>query len=66
MMQIFKLYGNYSINIDLSLIGKEPNVGKVITNKAISKLKCHSLYLINQSPTGFYEERIDLLSEDLK
>lgn len=45
---------------DLVLIGESPNAGKMKINKKISEAK--EFMLVNQSVTGVYENRIDLLT----
>ncbi len=45
---------------DLKLIGEAPKCGVMLMPKKISTLK--ELVLINQSVTGLFESRIDLLT----
>jgi CRISPR-associated endonuclease Csn1 len=45
---------------DLTLLGESPNSGKMLMSKNISKSK--ELLLLNQSVTGIFESRIDLLT----
>ena len=66
IQQILKRFSNSASGIDLTLIGCARQAAILSLGTNINSLRGHSLYLINQSPTGFYEERIDLLSEDLK
>ena len=54
------LFACNAVNPDISLIGGGKDVGKMLINKNISNLaKC---YLINQSVTGVYENKINLLT----
>ncbi len=66
IQQILKRFSNSASGIDLTLIGCARQAAILSLGTNINSLRGHSLYLINQSPTGFYEEKIDLLSEDLK
>lgn len=45
---------------DLTLLGESPNSGKMLMSKNIGKSK--ELLLLNQSVTGIFEGRIDLLT----
>ena len=48
---------------DLSLIGAAKKAGIVSTNSALSEIKkVSSIMLINQSVTGLFETKIDLLN----
>lgn len=57
IMWFFRCKPNTVAN--LGLLGKGKNIGKIALNKIISKYD--SAYIINQSVTGLYEKKIDLL-----
>ena len=57
--EILHLFQCRPVKADLSLIGGSPNTGNVQVGKMISN--CKSVMMINQSPTGVYEQVINLL-----
>lgn len=58
--EILHLFQCKPVTADLTLIGEAKNAGKVQITKRISGY--NSIELINQSPTGLYEQVIDLLN----
>ena len=61
IVNMLPLFANNTLASDLSLIGGSKNAGKILTSKKISTNK--KVTLINQSITGIYENRIDLLNK---
>ncbi len=57
--EILHLFQCRPLKADLSRIGASRNAGNVQSGKEISN--CKSIKLVNQSPTGIYEQVIDLL-----
>lgn len=53
-LQLTAILGNES---DLQLIGASTHAGKMLISK---KIGTDEIYLINQSPTGLFETKIDL------
>ena len=60
IIKVFKVGGD---GIDLTVIGGSKSTGILKINKKMSNK--NSIILINQSPTGLYERKIDLLSDEL-
>lgn len=58
--QMLMLFACNSMTANLTQIGGGANVGKLQINKNIEKYK--EFTIINQSPTGIFEEKIDLLT----
>ena len=54
LLNLSKILGS---ECDLRLIGESPNCGKMLINKKIGD---DDIYLINQSVTGVYENKINL------
>ena len=54
ILQLTAILGNES---DLQLIGASTHAGKMLISK---KIGTDEIYLINQSPTGLFETKIDL------
>lgn len=59
LMEILKLFKCDSQRSNLKAIGCAENTGAILTGKNLSGVK--SAYLINQSVTGIYEVKVDLL-----
>ena len=64
LINLMNLFKCNSLNADLELIGGSKNAGSIKYSKKITNFK--SVLLINQSPTGVFEERIDLLTLEPK
>lgn len=60
LMEILNLFRCKSLTADAELIGESKYMGKIQISKNIST--CKSVKLINQSPSGLYENVIDLLT----
>ena len=60
LYQILNLSIIGPVKADLTLIGESKNTGVMLTSKNITKNK--TFELINQSVTGLFEERVDLLT----
>ena len=58
--EIIKITQCKPVTADLSLIGGKKNAGKITVNRNISIYK--SVYLVNTSVTGLFEEKVDLLT----
>ena len=58
--EILKLFQCNSLSADLKKIGGPDRAGVLVFNSDITKLK--GLYLVYQSPTGFFEKKVELLS----
>lgn len=58
--EMLHLFQCKTVNADLTLIGESKNTGDVKIGKAISN--CKSIKLVAQSPTGIYEQVVDLLT----
>lgn len=59
LKEILNLFKCLSATADLQLLGAGKNVGKVTWNTNISNVK--QCILINQSPTGIFEQEVDLM-----
>ena len=59
LKEILNLFKCLSATADLKLLGAGKNVGKVTWNTNISNVK--QCILINQSPTGIFEQEVDLM-----
>ena len=59
LSEIVKLFACKPITANLKLIEGAPMAGKILKNKEISKAR--SALLVHQSPTGLYQQTIDLL-----
>ncbi len=59
LAEILKLFACKPLTADLTLIGGSKNAGRVKSGKKISSKE--SVFLINQSPTGLFETKVDLL-----
>lgn len=63
---ILKVFNTTSDGIDLKNIGaKSDGTGKLLVNKVVTNYY-KKVILINQSPTGLFERRIDLLQDTEK
>ena len=60
LMQILQLTQCANLGADLSLIGGAKKSGVMLISKEITK--CQEFKLIHQSPTGIFENEIDLLN----
>lgn len=61
--EILKIIHNNVLSGDLTNIGESKQSGKTTTNSALSEIKNVSkIYLVNQSVTGLFETKIDLLN----
>ncbi len=65
LMQILNLFANTAASADLKLLGGKAGIGILLTSKNLDNYARHTFKLIHQSITGFFEQEIDLLSEDL-
>lgn len=65
IMQILNLFANTAASADLKLLNGKSGVGILLTSKNLANYQGHSFKLIHQSITGFFEQEIDLLGEDL-
>ena len=52
------MFQSNSIASNLKLIGGPEKAGIIVLNNNITK--CKQIFIINQSPTGIYEQEIDL------
>lgn len=59
LMQLLNLFKCKPLGANAEAIGEGNNMGKIKINKNITSFK--EIKLINQSPTGLYENVIDLL-----
>lgn len=59
LASIMSIYGANKGGVNLSLIGGASTAGVLVKSSEISL--CKAAYLVNQSPTGLFETRIDLL-----
>lgn len=59
LIEILKLFRSNRVLSDLSILGKGGHAGSLTVNSTISGYQ--SFKLINQSPTGVFEESVDLL-----
>lgn len=59
LQEILKLFGAINGTANLTLIGGRPSTGEMKISNNISNLK--QCILIHQSPTGVFEQQIDLL-----
>lgn len=59
LSEILHLFQCRPVTANLSLVGAPATMGKVQIGKEISK--CNSVKLVSQSPTGIFEQVIDLL-----
>lgn len=60
--EVLKIIHNNTLPGDLRLIGGKANSGVVTTSSSLSEIKnAGKIYLVNQSVTGLYETKIDLL-----
>ena len=58
-----KILHNNVLSGDLRLISEAQKSGLLLTNSALSEIKNVSkIYLVNQSVTGLFETKIDLLN----
>lgn len=60
LLEIIKILTSQNDTADLSLLGGSKNACKVLINRDLNSYK--QFVLINQSPTGLFEEKIDLLT----
>lgn len=61
--ELLKVLHNNTMSGDLRLIGESKQSGITTTNSALSEIKNISdIYLVNQSVTGLFEQKIDLLN----
>ncbi len=58
LSEILHIFQCQSDCADLKLIGGPGNAGVLVMNSNITK--CNQISIINQSPTGIYEQEIDL------
>lgn len=58
LSEILHMFQCQSGSADLKLIGGSENAGILVMNSNITK--CNQISIINQSPTGIYEQEIDL------
>ena len=65
LMQILNLFANTAASADLKLLCNKADIGILRTAKNLDNYAGHTFKLIHQSITGFFEQEIDLLSEDL-
>lgn len=64
LLQILNLFRNTAASADLKLLNGKAQVGNLRTSKNLNNDKSHSIKLIHQSVTGFFQQEIDLLSGD--
>lgn len=57
LFEILKMFQCNALTSDLSLLGGGKGVAKIRKNKKIDEA---SIYIIHQSPTGLFEQRVDL------
>ncbi len=61
--EVLKIIHNNVLTGDLRLVGGSKKTGATTTNSALSEIKNISkIYLVNQSVTGLYENKVDLLN----
>ena len=60
LSEILHLFQCQSTAANLKLIGGPASAGILVMSNAIDK--CRQICIINQSPTGIYEQEIDLLA----
>ena len=65
-MQIFNLFANNSASADLKLLNGKAGIGILLTSKNLNNMKGHTFRLIHQSVTGFFEQEVDLLAEEIR
>lgn len=58
LSEILHMFQCQSVNANLSLIGGPANAGSLAINSNITD--CKNIFIINQSPTGMFEKKIDL------
>lgn len=66
LMQILNLFANNAASADLKLLNGKAEIGILLTSKNLNNMKGHTFRLIHQSVTGFFEQEIDLLAEEIR
>lgn len=66
LIQIFNLFANNSASADLKLLNGKAGIGILYTSKNLNNRKEHTFRLIHQSVTGFFEQEVDLLAEEIR
>lgn len=59
LLEILKTFRCNSQWTDLKMLGRSKDIGKL--RRSCDITDCRSAYIINQSPTGLYETKVDLL-----
>ena len=59
LYEILHMFQCQSVSANLKAIGGPGNAGILVMNNNITN--CNQISIINQSPTGVYEQEIDLL-----
>lgn len=65
LLQILNLFANNATSADLKVLNGKAGIGILLTSKNLENYTGHTFTLIHQSITGFFEQEVDLLSENL-
>lgn len=63
LLQILNIFANNASSADLKELNGKTGIGILLTSKNLDNYKTSKFYLINQSITGFFEQKVDLLAE---
>lgn len=62
LLQIIAMLHCNAVNADLKLLNGKAGIGMLLTSKNLDNYRDHAFELINQSITGVFEQRINLLT----
>ncbi len=65
LLQMLNLFANNAASADLKLLNGKIGIGILLTSKKISTYAGSRICLIHPSVTGFFEQEVDLLAEEL-
>ena len=65
LLQMLNLFANNAASADLKLLNGKIGIGILLTSKKVSTYAKSRICLIHQSVTGFFEQEVDLLAEEL-
>ena len=65
LLEILAIFANSAGGAELKMIGAPANTGLLSLSQNLGNAKDHKITLIHQSITGFFEQEVDLLSEEL-
>ena len=64
LIQILNLFANNASSADFKLLNGKAGIGILLLSKNLENYNGHSLKLIYQSVTGFFEQQVDLLPKE--